>query len=46
MVLGAYAEYLATSTTMLIHKPVEISWTLAAAIPEVHEPSDAFLKDS
>ncbi|KAK0105512.1 hypothetical protein ONS95_004127 [Cadophora gregata] len=31
---GAYAEYLATSTKMLIHKPKEISWTVAAGIPE------------
>ena len=32
--LGAYAEYLTTSTKMLIHKPKEISWTAAAGIPE------------
>ena len=31
---GAYAEYLASSTKMLIHKPKEISWTMAAGIPE------------
>jgi NADPH:quinone reductase-like Zn-dependent oxidoreductase len=31
---GAYAEYLASSTKMLIHKPEEISWTIAAGIPE------------
>jgi NADPH:quinone reductase-like Zn-dependent oxidoreductase len=31
---GAYAEYLATSTLMLIHKPLELSWELAAGIPE------------
>ena len=34
---GAYAEYLASSTRMLIHKPKEISWTTAAGIPEVRE---------
>jgi NADPH:quinone reductase-like Zn-dependent oxidoreductase len=32
---GAYAEYLASSTKMLIHKPKEMSWTTAAGIPEV-----------
>jgi len=31
---GAYAEYLASSTKMLIHKPAAISWTVAAGIPE------------
>ncbi|KAH6705415.1 hypothetical protein BKA61DRAFT_739790 [Leptodontidium sp. MPI-SDFR-AT-0119] len=31
---GAYAEYLATSTKMLIHKPKEISWSVAAGVPE------------
>jgi len=31
---GAYAEYLTSSTKMLIHKPKEISWTVAAGIPE------------
>ena len=30
---GAYAEYLASSTKMLIHKPTEISWAMAAGIP-------------
>lgn len=34
---GAYAEYLASSTRMLIHKPKEISWTTAAGIPEMRE---------
>ena len=33
---GAYAEYLASSTKMLIHKPKEISWATAAGIPEVN----------
>lgn len=32
---GAYAEYLASSNKMLIHKPKEISWATAAGIPEV-----------
>ena len=32
---GAYAEYIAVSTHMLIHKPKELSWEQAAAIPEV-----------
>jgi len=31
---GAYAEYLASSTEMLIHKPKEIPWEMAAGIPE------------
>lgn len=32
---GAYAEYIAVSTHMLIHKPAELSWIEAAGIPEV-----------
>jgi putative PIG3 family NAD(P)H quinone oxidoreductase len=32
---GAYAEYIALSTHMLIRKPMELSWTECAAIPEV-----------
>lgn len=31
---GAYAEYIAISTSMLIHKPKELSWEQAAGIPE------------
>lgn len=31
---GAYAEYIAVSTHMLIHKPKELSWVQAAGIPE------------
>ncbi|KAI9808714.1 MAG: hypothetical protein M1825_003866 [Sarcosagium campestre] len=31
---GAYAEYIAVSTHMLIHKPAELSWEKAAGIPE------------
>ncbi|MCJ1387026.1 hypothetical protein MMC17_010155 [Xylographa soralifera] len=31
---GAYAEYIAVSTHMLIHKPKELSWEVAAGIPE------------
>jgi len=32
---GAYAEYVAVSTRMLVHKPAELSWVQAAGIPEV-----------
>ena len=32
---GAYAEYIAVATGMLIHKPEELSWEEAAGIPEV-----------
>ena len=32
---GAYAEYIAVSTKMLIHKPKELSWEEAAGVPEV-----------
>ncbi len=32
---GAYAEYIAVSTHMLMHKPKELSWEQAAGIPEV-----------
>lgn len=32
---GAYAEYIAVSTHMLIRKPAELSWEQAAGIPEV-----------
>jgi len=31
---GAYAEYIAVSTHMLVHKPKELSWEAAAGIPE------------
>lgn len=31
---GAYAEYIAVSTHMLVHKPGELSWEEAAGIPE------------
>lgn len=31
---GAYAEYIAVSTHMLIHKPKELSWEMCAGIPE------------
>ncbi|RAL15014.1 NAD(P)H-quinone oxidoreductase [Aspergillus homomorphus CBS 101889] len=31
---GAYAEYIAVSTNMLIHKPSEMTWVEAAGIPE------------
>ena len=29
--IGAYAEYVAVSTKMLVHKPKELSWEVAAA---------------
>lgn len=32
---GAYAEYIAVSTHMLIHRPAHLSWEHAAGIPEV-----------
>lgn len=32
---GAYAEYIAVSTKMLMHKPWELSWEQAAGVPEV-----------
>lgn len=31
---GAYAEYIAVSTKMLLHKPAGLSWEKAAGIPE------------
>ncbi|KAK3052799.1 hypothetical protein LTR09_006282 [Extremus antarcticus] len=31
---GAYAEYIAVSTHMLVHKPEELSWEECAGIPE------------
>lgn len=35
---GAYAEYIAVSTGMLIKKPASMSWEVAASIPEVGPP--------
>src|SRR5947207_11007634 len=32
---GAYAEYIAVSVKMIVHKPKEMDWTTAAGIPEV-----------
>jgi len=32
---GAYAEYVAVSTKMLLHKPAHLSWEEAAGVPEV-----------
>jgi NADPH:quinone reductase-like Zn-dependent oxidoreductase len=37
---GAYAEYIAVSTHMLVHKPEELSWEQAAGIPEVSSGVD------
>ncbi|KAJ5106262.1 hypothetical protein N7456_002937 [Penicillium angulare] len=31
---GAYAEYIAVSTKMLVHKPSHLSWEEAAGVPE------------
>ncbi|KAJ6119256.1 hypothetical protein N7523_003536 [Penicillium sp. IBT 18751x] len=31
---GAYAEYIAVSTKMIVHKPKELSWEQAAGVPE------------
>ncbi|KAH8696516.1 quinone oxidoreductase [Talaromyces proteolyticus] len=31
---GAYAEYIAVSTKMLVHKPAQLSWEEAAGVPE------------
>ena len=35
---GAYAEFIAVSTHMLIRKPKEMSWEEAAGTPEVGSP--------
>jgi NADPH:quinone reductase-like Zn-dependent oxidoreductase len=32
---GAYAEFIAVNTHMLLHKPAHLSWVEAAGIPEV-----------
>jgi len=32
---GAYAEYIAVSVKMIVHKPKELSWETAAGVPEV-----------
>ena len=40
---GAYAEYIAVSTHMLIHKPKELSFEQAAGIPETYVDSMAFV---
>src|SRR5271154_293034 len=32
---GAYAQYIAVSVKMIVHKPKELSWEVAAGIPEV-----------
>ena len=32
---GAYAEFIAVSTHMLVHKPEHMSWEEAAGVPEV-----------
>lgn len=32
---GAYAEYIAVSSSMILHKPAELSWAVCAGTPEV-----------
>ena len=32
---GAYAEYIAVSVKMIVHKPKELTWEKAAGLPEV-----------
>lgn len=39
MRIGAYAEYIAVSTKMLVHKPEQLSWEEAAGVPEVYLPA-------
>lgn len=34
VMLGAYAEYVAVATKMLIHKPRSMTWETATAVPE------------
>jgi len=43
---GAYAEYIAVSTHMLLHKPDELSWEQCAGIPEVRQPCSVVYADS
>lgn len=38
--VGAYAEYIAISTRILIHKPKELLWEEAAGTPEVGRTSN------
>lgn len=33
-IIGAYAEYIAVSTKMMVHKPKQLSWEEAAGLPE------------
>lgn len=44
--LGAYAEYIAVSMNMLVHKPTGMSWEEAAGIPEVRDHHLRFHADS
>lgn len=37
---GAYAEYIAVNTHMLLHKPEHLSWVEAAGVPEVYLSPD------
>jgi NADPH:quinone reductase-like Zn-dependent oxidoreductase len=32
---GGYAEYIAVSVKMIVQKPKEMDWTIAAGVPEV-----------
>ncbi len=36
---GAYAEYIAVSLSLCIHKPKELSWEVCAGISEVSTPA-------
>jgi NADPH2:quinone reductase len=42
--IGAYAEYIAVSLSMCIHKPKELTWEVCAGIPEVNTPADLSFK--
>lgn len=37
---GAYAEYIAVSTHMLVRKPKELTWEQCAGIPEASSPPE------
>lgn len=41
---GAYAEYISVSTRMIIPKPSELSWEIAAGIPEVRSTRSPLIK--
>jgi NADPH:quinone reductase-like Zn-dependent oxidoreductase len=41
---GAYAEYIAVSTHMLVRKPKELTWEQCAGIPEVCYPLSSIFR--